>query len=737
MKTKFKNATEKLKSKNKVKGNRTQLLVFYISLILCLGSLALGVLLLLMFLWEQKGIIDNARTLAKRETVRATLELDRHLREGQETALSIAGSITNGELFSGDEILERLQFQLEQNPQLKTLGIAYEPFAYSANLRRYAPTFIRVQDEVQSLQLEDFYKYDRAFQPPNRYVWYRNTFTKGPHWGEPYIFPDNSLASEPVMGFYTPFFNPEIAGDRPRGVVFTEYSTESLKEIMKSLDLGRTGYAFIVSRRGYFIYHPNEQLVKSQVHILDFTGEQDNDDFGNLVTRALRGEPVEGELSDEITGQDSWVFLRKSNLNGAVVGIVFIPGEVVPDNLTTRRKIIWISLAFLSCLIFLSILICRADKGSVHRLWAATSIITMLLMIEVGYIWYLAIGGRTYTSTRNLLLNDTGIDQLLGDLEDLSVRSGQELPVRIPTGVFVQTIDFVSPKDVFVTGYIWQEYTEDMPEEVIPEEEEAGFLMPDSISSNDLDLTEQYRYKEGDTEVIGWYFEATFRQDFDYDYFPFDYKDLKIRLLPKDFNNAELNRQVVLVPALRSYPVINPRSTPGIAEGIVVGIWDLNDSFFEYKFNNYNTNFGLASVAPKTNYPELHFTIILQRNFLGPFISRVGPQLVVITLVFAVLLIATDENSMEVLGACAGFVFIVILDQITFREQIVSKGIVYLEYFYFLVYLFIFLVAINAIAFLFKSEIPLVEYRNNLVPKLSYWPAIMTLLLVVTIVVFG
>jgi hypothetical protein len=334
-------------------------------------------------------------------------------------------------------------------------------------------------------------------------------------------------------------------------------------------------------------------------------------------------------------------------------------------------------------------------------------------------------------------LNDTGIDQLLQPIEDLSVKSKQELPLRIPTGVFLQTLDFTSPIDVYVTGYVWQKYDDTIPKELIPGEEEAGFIMLDVQESNDLGLAERYRYEEGNVTVIGWYFEGTLRQSFDYSYYPFDYKDVKIRLWPKDFNNGELNRQVVLVPDLNSYPVINPKAKPGVAGDIVVGIWDLNDSFFEYTFNSYNTNFGLTSAASKTNYPELSFTIILQRNFLGPFISRVGPQIVVITLLFAILLIATADNSMEVLGACAGFVFIVIIDQTTFREQIVSKGLVFLEYFYFLIYLYIFLVAINAILLLFPSTFPIVKYKDNFVFKLAYWPSITTLLLIITIVVFG
>ncbi len=704
---------------------------FSILLTLCGASLTVAVVVFFLFLWEQSQVIKNARTQARRETVRATLQLDRELRVAQQTALDVANSLTNGSL-PATELLSKLELQMQQKSDLIALGAAYDPLADPSNPRRYAPTYVRVGDaEPQLIQLEQIYKYERP-----RYFWYQNTFTKGPHWEEPYIWPSNDFVKKPVVGFYTPFYNPEPQNNRPQGVVFAEYSLDTLKDIMKSLDLGRTGYAVIISQSGFYVYHPNEQFVTGQRNLLG-RSKDNNPKLQELVTRALRGESVEGELSDEVTGQDSWVFLRQSNLTGWVVGVVFIPDEVIPDTLSTRRKIIWVSLAFLSFFVFLEILLCRAYKGTPKQLWAASTAFTLLLVIEIGFIWSLVLRARTYTSTRNLLLNDTGIDQLLQTIEDLSIRAKQEPPLRIPTGVFVQTIDFVSPIDVYITGYIWQKYNESIPEEIIPGEDEAGFILLDVQESNDLGVSERYRYKEGNVTVIGWYVEGTLRQSFDYSYYPFDYKDVQIRFWPKDINNPELNRQVVLVPDLNSYPVINPKAKPGIAEDIVVGIWDLNDSFFEYDFNTYNTNFGLPNAAPKNNYPELNFTIIMQRNFLGPFISRVGPQIVVITLLFAILLIAKAENSMEVLGACAGFVFIVILDQTTFREQIVSKGLVFLEYFYFLIYLYIFLVAINAIMLLFPSGFPLVKYKNNFVFKLLYWPSITTLLLIITILVFG
>jgi len=720
---------QKVKKKKKQKQNKWQKLTFYTSLLLCATTFVLATGGLFLYSREQQRIISEARTTAKRQTVRAALEIDRELRVAKDTALAIANDLTAGRL-NNAQVLSRLKAEMESKPQLLDVGLAYEPFAYDPNVRLYAPYYARIDNELQSLNVT--YNYTRP-----KYAWYRNTLSKGAHWGEPYFWQDNSLFNQPAVGFYTPFYSRGDRQQRPRGIVYADYSVETIADIVRSLDLGRTGYGFLVSRTGNFLYHPNEEYVKSQANIFDLVYDRNESQVRplvDLVARALRGEPVEADLSDDITGQNSWVFLRQANQNGWVVGVVFIQDEVLPDNQTTRRQLIFLSLAFVWFFVFLFVLLFRADKGTVKRLSVLSSAVSLLFIAEIGFIWSLALKTRTYTSTRNLLVNETGVDQLLLPQVELSAILNQKQPLLVPTGVYIQSLDFTSSNDVFVTGYIWQEYSDGIHDEL-----ERGFILPDAIDANDLEVAEAYRHKEedDDVEVIGWYFEATLRQDLDFSNYPFDYKDVKIRLLHADFNRRELNRQVILVPDLGGYQVINPRTRPGVDKDIVLGNWNLSDSFFEYRFKSYDTNFGIKSKVFKTNFPELHFTIVLQRDFIGPFISRIGPLFVVVILIFAMLLIADEEKASEVLAACGGFVFIVILDQIAVREQIVTKGILYFEYFYFVIYFYIFLVAVNAILLLSQPKAPFIEYKDNLISKLLYWPTLLKVLLIITIVVFA
>ncbi|NET45272.1 Cache 3/Cache 2 fusion domain-containing protein [Okeania sp. SIO2B3] len=703
--------------------SKPQIIAFYTSLILGGVSLTLAVLGSLLYTLEQNERFDNAKQQAQRETARVALEIDRRLYFAQKSALSVANSLTSGQLSDG-ELLERLKSEIEANTELLDIGVAYQPFAYQPDVKLYAPYYARIEDKIELFETKINYT-----KP--KYAWYSNTLNKGPNWGEPHLWSDTSIVSDPVVGFYTPFYNPNTPEKSLRGIVYSEYSLTQIRQVMESLDLGRTGYGFIISKTGTYLYHPNEELFKAQANVFDITYEQQDEKLRELIVKALKGTPVEANLTDEITGQNSWLFLRTTNRNGWVVGIVFIQDEILPDSAVIRRKLIALSIAYLWFGVFLSVLLFQAYLGGVKRIALVSFIMTLLFVANIGFVWNLVLRARTYTATRNLLLSDTGVTQLLAPQIELSQELNQEPPLIIPTGVFIQSFDFTSPKDAFVTGYIWQEYQDGVHDDL-----SRGIILANAIEDSDYELREDYRHKKDGLEVIGWYFSYTLRMDFDFDYYPFDDKDLKIRILHQDFNNGNLDRRVILAPNLSSYNVINPRTTPGVDQEMVLGEWYLRDSFFEYVFKTYNTNFGLLDSAPKTNFPELQFTVILQRSFLGLFISKLGPMIVVLTLLFAVLLSCDREQTMEVLGAAAGFVFIVILDQVTVRQQIITKGIVYLEYFYFVVYLYIFLVTLNFILWSLKPDLQIFKYKDNFIFKALYWPSMMKILLLVTILVF-
>lgn len=704
--------------------NPWQQRIFRLSLTLCVISFLLATFTIYAYWREKNQTRETAKNNARQEAIRAAKKIDTQLRQLQDSVNSIAHDISKGKL-KDQQLLERLKSTIEQNPNWFGLSVAYAPYTYKSQMRLYGPYYIRKQGKLQLLQLESFYDYTQ----PRKGDWYIQSLASGPVWLEPYFgVASNTLLAE----FGTPFYriNPKTKNKIPSGVVFANYSLDGLKNLMNSLKLGNTGYGFILSQKGTFIYSPREDWVKQQKNIWQISQQYKSEKLRVAAEKALKGSRVEIDFNNPLTGESSWIFFEPIPTTGWILSAVFIQDEILLNTKSLHHKLLLINLQIISFLFFLFILLFRAYKGSVRSLWAVSSSTSVVLLAGIGFIWYLELIQNKIEGENNIvLLGRVGLNKFL---QSRKSENPKDFPLYIPTGVFVQSLEFEDANDVFVKGYIWQKYDKNIPESV-----SRGFILPEAVDPN---VTEIYRHQDQNLEVILWYFEAKLRENFDYSKYPFDVKDVSIRLWPKDFY-----KNIILTPDFDAYDLMVPTSLPGLEEDFVLAGWNLKSSFFQYKLNNYNTNFGINSYIGKDNFSELYFTVILQRNFINILISNMMIIIVVLLLLFCVQILIfknkesgenQDFTALEIVSACGAFLFIIIIDQINLRQKIITAGIIYFDYFYFILYITILLVAINAIVFACNIKLDWIHYKNNLIPKLLYWPTNLALLLLVTLSVF-
>jgi hypothetical protein len=350
-------------------------------------------------------------------------------------------------------------------------------------------------------------------------------------------------------------------------------------------------------------------------------------------------------------------------------------------------------------------------------------------------MWFLNISRPSGEDARDMMLVGRAIS------EKVAADCGRDItdPIYVPTGVFVQSMDFTTAHDIFFTGYIWQKYSDDMPDGIRPDPGEVGFILPQEIGWKMT--TEAYRHKEDDHEIIGWNVRATIRQEIDYSQYPFHREDIEIPIWHKDFD-----RRVILIPDLVSYTTTTPESLPYVGQDFFLEGWNTDRTFFSYRESSHNTDFGLPGYVGQQKFPELYFHISLTKQFANAFISHIVPITVVIILLFAVLTIITRREEKirlggistgAVLAYCAALFFIVVLSHINLRTGLEAPaGIIYLEYLYFLVYVAILAVSMNSILFSSQTKIRLIEHRDNLMVGLLFWPLLMGSLLVITLAVF-
>jgi hypothetical protein len=676
--------------------------------------------------WDERTqAIANAKQQARSETVRAAQEVDRQLRQLSETANDIATDLSTGRL--NDKALgDRVRQEMRQNSHIFSIVASYVPYGFDPQKRLYAPMYARKNGAIVRQQVEESYDYTNS-------DWYRFPLEQGSSWIEPYF----GEASETMLVEYgTTFYRQTSNGRRqtPQGIISANYSVEDVRELMLSLEIGQGGYGFILSKTGQFAYHPVQELVAQEATIFDWARRQNSEVLAEVGKRAISGQKGVLESDETIAGEPCWIFYEPISSVGWSLGTVLFKSEIFANLESLRHKQIAIALSLIVLGCFISILAFRIDKGQRWRLWAVSGTTSVLLAGGIGFIWYLALNRDAIQirQSDSLILTNRGSLQRFLQSREAQLQGDSTRPAYIPTGLFLQSLEFTDANDVFVTGYVWQKYTDGIHEDL-----SRGVIFPEAVNTN---MTEAYRYRQGEVETIGWYFETELRQPFDYSKYPFDVKDPWIRMWHEDFSE-----NIILVPDLEAYDTISPTLRPGIEKDFVLQGQELVKSYFSYRLNSYNTNFGIQSYLNQQTDPELYFTLLLQRDFVTIFISYVMRLLVVSVLLFAVIFIATHHTDRKkslgfsasgAISSSGAFIFILLLDQINLRSSIATAGIIYIESFYFVLYVVILLVAINALLIASKFKLPLLRYQDNLIPKLLYWPTLLFLSLIVTLLTF-
>ncbi len=319
---------------------------------------------------------------------------------------------------------------------------------------------------------------------------------------------------------------------------------------------------------------------------------------------------------------------------------------------------------------------------------------------------------------------------------------GSAAAESLETGLFIQSLYFNNSTEVKITGYLWQKYDNQTQAELIPKPGDVGFIFPEQVDSGNSPI-EKYRLVEGGETLVGWYFETLVRQPFDYSLYPFDHKTVWLRVWPRDFSS-----NIVLIPDFEAYEKTGVDDVFGIDEGIVLGTWERENTYFDYHFSSYNTNFGIDDYVGKNNFPELRYNVVIKRKFQNAFIVYLLPLLLVAILLYSALLTVSDDNDLfekfgsnvtGFIGGCSALFFVVMLAHIQLREQFSGSSIVYIEYFYILMYVMLVVATANTYLFSVRSNIfnGLVLYRDNMIPKVLYWPCVLSALIVITYCVTG
>ncbi len=297
-------------------------LILRLSLGLCVASFVLVVVLFFFYWQERQQRLLQAKNQAQQEAVRAADSIEQKARQLMDSAQAIADDLTSGKL-KNEQLIDRLRSTSKQNSSFYQVGAAYVPYAYKPSLRLYAPFYTKRQGEMQLVQLESEYDYTEP-----EYDWYHRPINEGSVWLEPYF---GRVAGTLLAEFGAPFYRRDLETKQliPVGVISVNYSLDEVRDLITSLELGKTGYGYLVSGQGTFIYHPLKEMVEARKNIFDLATELNSEKIREIGERGIKGQSGMVDLVVPATGEPAWVFYQPIRSTGWFFAVLVYQQELL------------------------------------------------------------------------------------------------------------------------------------------------------------------------------------------------------------------------------------------------------------------------------------------------------------------------------------------------------------------------------------------------------------------------
>jgi hypothetical protein len=718
-----------------VKSMNSQFL-YRVSLILFLLSLFSTAAFIFNVVNTQNQEAMTALDRMKEQVAEEATELSDSLQAVEPIVEQIAADLAEGKL-TVSEIERRLEHDLGENTWMFGLGIAFEPYEASSEVRLWSRNYAAGTDNlIRKISLD----YD--YTDPE-YEWYRKPLLEGEYWNEPYF----GQASETLLAeFGVPFWLPgKVKGiDAASGVV---YGNLSIVKIKRLIDFNNDDivYYFMLSKQGRYIAHPDQGRVLSQT-IFEHAREMEDEPLNSMAIDAAGGGSGYISHLDPKIGMQSWMIYEPLKTPNWSLVVVIDNERLIDQDHSRKQWFLAIALATLS-IILLVMVLCLHKPPTSKNLLTASMAASLCVFVAVILYWIVEASYPKQVDN-NAELRMMSID-LLNDFKrqkvDAAISSHQPIPKYVETGVYLQSIEFDGANNVQISAYVWQHYLKGSHKGI-----SRGFVLPEADSPHIEEVyrdlvepsdpgcaIEEVSLRDCD-EVVGWYVSATLRQEFDYSLFPLDSQQVWLRMWHKSFRE-----NVILTPYFESYTFLNPKLLPGIQHGFVLPGWNIEESWFSLNNLIFDTNFGNRSTQGLQHKSELYYNVNIRRQFLGPFVSTLIPVVVIAMLMYLLVLISTKSSKASewlgftandvVLGLSALF-FVAAINHSELRKSLQSSDIMYFEYFYLVLYVMLLYVAVSSV-YIAKNEA--VEGEDeNFMEKFLYWPVLSMALFLITFVIF-
>jgi hypothetical protein len=239
------------------------------SALLILNSITFLVFLFLLYnyIHEQNHQVEATQQAVTQKMRVAIQQIDKMLSELSTIAHSMADDLSTGKLHRS-QIMERLETNLAKTPYRYGIGVAYIPYVNNPQMRRGSPYYLKSFENQEEPQLQ--FTAPCSYREPNTQV----------------------LLSQCL--------------------VFVDYSLKAIQALIAPLNIGKTGYGFILSKQAVFITHPIIATVQN-----------------DKILKRLAQIAINGGESGIIDTIDTWAFYQPIPTTGWTLVVVVAKNEIL------------------------------------------------------------------------------------------------------------------------------------------------------------------------------------------------------------------------------------------------------------------------------------------------------------------------------------------------------------------------------------------------------------------------
>lgn len=220
-------------------------------------------------------------------------------------------------IYHQDSLMPILETILKHNKDIYGTCIAFEPDYFADKGKYYMLYAHRDQDSIYTMILggRDYnYFYMDWYQIP--------AMLKTPYWSEPYY--DEGAGNVLMATYSVPFYCMRLGERRFAGIATVDIELGWLTDIVSEVKIFESGYAFMISRKGVAITHPDRsQIMNSSIFSIA-------EDWNAPILREIGRELLQGKSNFReynIPGREKrWIYYRNLDSNLWSIGVVY------PDN---------------------------------------------------------------------------------------------------------------------------------------------------------------------------------------------------------------------------------------------------------------------------------------------------------------------------------------------------------------------------------------------------------------------